>query len=238
MVTDARSTAVRRTSRCKSDFAEWDGWRLLYSASSSISVELPSSLQLPADWTASRQPTPSSQPGRPHRHHAPAHTGTPPPPAPGSSKDAAAPACCCIGIVSSQWQKLSSSLLSPVFSEPNSSATRPPAAPLRHASRRIPAAHAADAERPLSHRRRPHHQRAVRHRRRHIRVCDSPPPAPPTRRPPTAPPQTAPQTHSPRADRESRSHASPAPPLRCSADSARAPAPPQRGRASQVLEQQ
>ena len=38
----------------------------------------------------------------------------------------------CIGIVSSQLQWLSSSLLSPVFSDPNSSATRPPPSPGAH----------------------------------------------------------------------------------------------------------
>ena len=101
------------------------------------------------------------------------------------------PACSAIGIVTNAWQWLSSTLLSPVFSEPNSSATRCPAASRRCSLTRSPAPRAVssgcssaraptavvpstsvESRHRLRHRpkhlRRPHHLRRIHRRPRHL----------------------------------------------------------------------
>ena len=134
--------------------------------------------------------------------------------------------CCCIGIVSSQWQWLNSSLLRPVFSEPKSSATRPLSRQrLAYLGRSLGQRMERMLQRPLAHRRRPHNQRAVGDCFGDAAKLCRTAPAPPTRRPQTAPSQTAQHTRSRRADGESQSRASPAPPRRYCSDCARAPAP-------------
>ncbi len=73
-------------------------------------------------------------------------------------------ACCSIGIVSNQWQWLNSSLLSPVFSDPNSSATLPPSrlnsSPILLAASGKPYSGCCNA--PLPHGRCPHNHSAIR----------------------------------------------------------------------------